>query len=270
MAELTGELGKGIQRASGFMVASRHLVALVGAGMSVESGIPSFRGPDGLWNRYGEPASLSYKGFISDPAAWWEKRLRDEQEPGNATYEMKKAVDGAGPNRGHYALVELERMGVLKHVITQNVDDLHRRAGSVNVAEIHGNRTKLRCLGCGVRTPRAEFPITETPPRCLECGDIIKIDSVMFGESIPPDVLAVCVEQTEKCDCMLMIGTSGTVHPAASLPIAARRRGARLIEVNPHETPLSTGADVVLSGPSGEVLPLLIAGVKGELSRTGR
>ena len=270
MTGLTGELEEGIRRASGLMVASGHLVALVGAGMSVESGIPSFRGPDGLWNRYGGPTSLSYQGFIGDPAAWWEKRLWDEREPGNATYEMKKAVDGAGPNPGHYALVELERMGVLKYIITQNVDDLHHRAGSVNVAEIHGNRTKLRCLGCGVRTPRAGSPITGTPPRCRECGGIIKIDSVMFGESIPPDVLAVCIEQTEKCDCMLMIGTSGTVHPAASLPIAARRNGASLIEVNPHETPLSAEADVVLSGPSGEVLPLLTARVKEELGWAGR
>ena len=263
MKELNEDLDAGIQRAAELLITAKHLVALVGAGMSVESGIPPFRGPGGLWTRYGEPTSLSYQGFIRDPAGWWEKRLRDEQEHGNPTYELKIAVDKAGPNPGHYALVELERMGLLKCIITQNVDNLHRRAGSINVAEIHGNRTKLRCLDCSVRLPRDEFLVVEIPPHCPECGGIIKIDTVMFGEPIPRDVLSVCLEQVEMCDCMLMVGTSGTVHPAASLPLAARDRGASLIEINPYETALTPAADLALNGPSGEILPLLVARVRG-------
>ena len=263
MTEINPELEIAIQRAAQFMRGSDYLVALIGAGMSVESGIPPFRGPGGLWTRYGEPTTLSYQQFIQDPAAWWDKRLTDEMQPGNTTYELKIAVDNASPNPGHFALVEMEHMGLLKHIITQNVDNLHHRAGSINVAEIHGNRTKLRCIGCRIRLQRDEFPIVETPPICPECGGIIKIDSVMFGEPIPPDVMAVCVDQVEKCDCMLMIGTSGTVRPAASLPLAARERGAILIEVNPRETSLTAAADLVLRGASAEVLPLLVAMVKG-------
>ena len=264
MTEINPELESGMQWAAQVIRGADHLVALIGAGMSVESGIPPFRGPGGLWTRYGEPTTLSYPQFIQDPAAWWDKRLTDELQPGNTTYELKIAVDNASPNPGHFALAEMERAGLLKHVITQNVDNLHHVAGSVNVAEIHGNRTKLRCIACRIRLPRAEFPIVETPPLCPECGGIIKIDSVMFGEPIPPDIMAVCIDQVEKCDCMLMIGTSGTVRPAASLPLAARERGARLIEINPHKTSLTDAADLVLSGTSAEVLPLLAAKVRGE------
>ena len=265
-----GELESGIQHAASLLTVAKHLVALVGAGMSVESGIPPFRGPGGLWTRHGQPVSLDYHRFIEDPAGWWENRLRDEAHPGNTTYELKVAVEAAVPNPGHFALAELERMGLLKHIITQNVDNLHRRAGSVNVAEIHGNRTKLRCMECMVRLPRDEYPVVELPPSCPECGGVMKLDTVMFGEPIPSDVLAICLEQVEKCDCMLMIGTSGTVHPTARMPVAAKERGAVLIEINPSETSLTPAADLVLQGPSGEVLPLLVAGIRRRPERERR
>ena len=252
------DIDVGLEQASNLILKANYLLAFVGAGMSVESGIPPFRGPGGLWTRYGESKNLSFQGYVQDPEAWWQTRLREEQEPGNSTYELKQAADGARPNPGHYALVELERKGLLKHIITQNVDNLHHRAGSVNVAEIHGNRTKLRCLQCGIRLPRDEFQIVNIPPRCLECDGLVKIDSVMFGEPIPPDVMERCVKQAEKCDCMLMVGTSGTVHPAASLPLAALAGGASLIEINPHQTSLTNVAEVVLTGTSGDVLPLLV------------
>ena len=171
-------------------------------------------------------------------------------------------MDAAEPNPGHYALAELEKMGLLKCLITQNVDNLHTRAGSLSVAEIHGTRTMLRCLNCGIRLPREGFPVLDIPPRCPECGGTLKIDTVMFGEPIPPDVLAVCVDQAERCDCMLMIGTSGTVHPAASLPMAAKSRGAALVEINPYETSLTPAADLVLCGSSGEILPVLVATIR--------
>ena len=264
--ELTRELGKGIQQAASIIASSSHAIALAGAGMSVESGIPPFRGPGGLWTRYGGAPSLSFQGFMEDPKGWWKRRLRDEVEPGNSTYELKTAADRALPNPGHYALAELERLGLLRYIITQNVDNLHYRAGSVSVVEIHGNRTKLRCLSCGIRLVRNEFPIVEPPPLCPKCGGFIKLDSVMFGEPIPRDVLETCVEQTDGCDCMLMVGTSGTVQPAASQPLAARDRGASLIEINPYETALTATANVVLSGSSGEILPSLVARIKAGTS----
>ena len=262
MDQINDKLEHDLELAAGLVRMSKHLVAFVGAGMSVESGIPPFRGPGGLWTQHGQPTSLSYQRFLEDPVDWWEQRMKDEVEPGNTTYQLKTAVDAASPNRGHYCLRELENLGFLKYIITQNVDNLQTEAGSVRVAEIHGNRTKLRCVQCGVRRPRERYPVVEIPPRCPECAGLLKIDSVMFGEPIPPDVMSTCVDQTEKCDRMLVIGTSGTVQPAARLPMAAKSRGAVLIEINPHETSLTHLADVVLNGPSAEILPLLMDRVR--------
>ena len=151
---------------------------------------------------------------------------------------------------------------MLKRIITQNIDNLHQMAGSEGVAEIHGNRTKLRCLGCDLRVPRDELSIAELPPHCPKCGGIIKSDTVMFGEPIPSGVLEVCFRETELCDCMLLIGTSATVYPAAGFPAVAKAHGASHIEVNPNETPLTDDCDVVLRGPSGEALPQLVERVK--------
>ena len=143
-------------------------------------------------------------------------------------------------------------------MITQNVDDLHGRAGSRNLLEIHGNRNYLRCIGCGWRRPRAEHAITDVPPLCAECGGVIKLDTVMFGEPIPRGVLDACFAETQRCDAMLLVGTSGAVNPAAQLPLLARERGARIIEVNPEPTQLTAAADVVVTGPAGEMLPLIV------------
>ena len=246
-----------ITAAAQILADADYAIALTGAGLSVESGIPSFRGPDGLWTKYGQPGNLSYRVFAWDPQNWWERRLRDEVTPGNPTYDLKDAVDNAAPNPGHVAMAELERAGVLKSVITQNVDDLHRRAGSVNLLEIHGNRNYLRCIGCGWRRPRAEYAITDVPPVCRECGGVIKLDTVMFGEPIPTAVLDSCFTETQRCDAMLLVGTSGAVNPAAQLPILARERGAQIIEVNPEPTQLTVSAHVVISGPAGEMLPAI-------------
>ena len=262
------DFSEAVDRAASAVVKARHVVALVGAGMSVESGIPPFRGPGGLWTKYGEPSSLGYRQFMDDPALWWARRLEEEKTPGNAAYDMKAALDGAKPNPGHYALAEMERMGALQYVITQNVDGLHFRAGSVNVAEIHGNRTKLRCIECALRVGRDDFHVENFPPLCPECLGTMKIDTVMFGEPIPADVLKVCLDQVDLCDCMLMIGTSGTVHPAAGMPRAAKDRGAVVVEINPSPTSLSLLADIMLTGPSGEVLPLVAAKVRDSLGKS--
>lgn len=266
MVDTISDDRSGLNQAAYWILSSEHLIALVGAGMSVESGIPPYRGLGGLWTKHGAPPMLSYREFAQDPKKWWENRLQGEVEPENPIYEMKLAVDQAGPNPGHYALVELERLGLLKSTLTQNVDNLHRQAGSEYLLEIHGNRNWLRCIECGSRRLRDGFPLATLPPSCPECGGTIKIDTVMFGEPIPPGVLQACKDQAQRCDCMLLIGTSGTVNPAARLPLIAREGGAHLIEVNPQETSLTPWCDLALTGPSGQVLPLIMEEVRRALS----
>ena len=244
-----------IAAAADILSHAEYAIALTGAGLSVESGIPSFRGPEGLWTRYGQPSNLSYRVFSQDPQDWWEQRLRDESTPGNPTYDLKDAVDRAMPNAGHVAMAELEKMGILRSVITQNVDNLHTEAGSRNVLEIHGNRNYLRCIGCGYRRPREGYAITDLPPVCGKCGGVIKLDTVMFGEPIPRATLDACIEEVQKCDAMLLVGTSGAVNPAAQFPLVAQERGAQIIEVNPAPTELTAVAHVVLNGSAGEILP---------------
>ncbi|MFB0543573.1 MAG: NAD-dependent deacetylase [Candidatus Bathyarchaeia archaeon] len=141
-----------------------------------------------------------YERFMDDPKAWWEKRSKGTTEPRR---ELGRPMGHAKPNPGHYALAELEEMGLLKALITQNIDNLHNAAGSRNVIEIHGNSYKLRCTSCQSRFDRETFRIEEIPPRCPECGGVIKSDTVMFGEPIPPDVLRHCYEETSRCDCLL-------------------------------------------------------------------
>ena len=165
------------------------------------------------------------------------------------------------PNAGHHALAELERLGVLKHLITQNVDGLHHKAGTRLVAEIHGNRTRLRCIGCEARWPRDGFALDPLPPKCPECGDLVKGDTVMFGEPVPPGVLELCSRVTDECDCMIVAGTSASVYPAANFPNRVLARGGRVIEANPNPTRLSERCEVVLRGPTGATLPMVAARV---------
>jgi len=247
-----------VEQAAELLAAARYLVALVGAGMSVESGIPPFRGAGGLWTKYGEPPMNGFQQFLEDPKLWWERRLaRDGARP-----ELQEAIERAEPNAGHYALASLEEQGTLKAIITQNIDDLHRRAGSKNILEIHGNRYRLRCLQCHARFDESEFTITEIPPRCPHCSGLVKSDTVMFGEPIPPLVLGWCRKEALRCDCMLVLGTSAVVYPAAEFPLVAKSSGASLIEINPDETALSCACDVALRAPTGEALPLLVSRTK--------
>ncbi len=244
-------LEEAVDRAARAIVNARHVVALVGAGLSAESGVPTFRGPEGLWTKHGEPDLRDYERFAADPKTWWEQRISRASKYN----ELVQALEKAAPNAGHLALRDLEEAGYLKHIITQNIDNLHQEAGSRAISEIHGNRTKLRCIGCNQRWALDEFPIDELPPHCPQCGDIVKGDTVMFGEPIPRDVLDECIEQARRCDCMLLIGTSAVVYPAAGLPVDVKMSGGRLIEVNPNETPLTEISDIVLRAPAGQALP---------------
>ena len=233
---------------------SSYTIALVGAGISVESGVPPFRGPGGLWTKHGEPAMDGYQRFMADPRAWWAERLERQSQYS----EFGKALAEAEPNPAHHAMADLEKMGALKHTITQNIDNLHQVAGSVAVTEIHGNRLKLRCVGCNTRWPLGELPTDEIPPRCPHCDGIVKTDTVMFGEPIPLDALESCQRESRLCDCMLLVGTSAVVYPAAEFPVIAHNRGAKLVEINPMDTPLSDFCVAVLRAPAGEIMPKLV------------
>jgi NAD-dependent deacetylase len=232
---------------------ARHVVALTGAGLSVESGIPPFRGPGGIWTIHGEPPMDGYQRFLADPRAAWEERLA----PKGPMLELWATLQRARPNAAHVALVALERLGVVRCTITQNVDDLHRAAGSEHLAEIHGNYRLVRCIECAIRTPREAIALDVLPPRCDVCGGILKNDTVSFGEPIPSDVLARCCAEIEQADCMLLVGTSATVYPAAYFPVQIQERGGELIEINPHPTELTELCATSLRGAAGDVLPRL-------------
>ena len=254
------ELTQAIESATRLIVESTYVVALVGAGLSAESGIPTFRGPGGLWTRIGEPSMNGYQEFLADPSGWWKQQQEQQADPDRSHF--REAIEKAEPNAGHYALAELEELGILKMTITQNVDNLHYIAGSKQVMEIHGNRTKLRCIGCEARWHRHEFEIGEFPPECPECGDLVKSDTVMFGEPIPRSVLERCFDEVELCDCIIVVGTSATVYPAASFPQTVKERGGLMIEFNPNETPLSSISDAALRCPTGESLPGVVKRIK--------
>jgi NAD-dependent deacetylase len=254
---LTPALDAEIARAAELLRDAQSVVALTGAGLSVESGIPPFRGPGGLWTKYGEPPLDGYQRFLRDPAQAWRERLHPTESWAKG---LALTLGRAKPNAGHRALVELEALGRLDTLITQNVDDLHRQAGHKRLLEIHGNHALLRCLGCHARYAPAEIPVDEAnlPPLCPSCGGVVKGDTVQFGEPIPPDVLRECYAAVSRCDCMLVIGTTATVYPAAEFPFEVLRRRGAVIEVNPYESELTAAATLALAGPGGSVLPRLL------------
>ncbi|MBM4384337.1 MAG: NAD-dependent protein deacylase [Deltaproteobacteria bacterium] len=262
---LTPELDARIAQAARMLRAARSVVALTGAGLSVESGIPPFRGPGGLWTKYGEPPLDGYQRFMRDPAKAWRERL-NPKEPW--AIGLAETLGAAKPNAGHRALVALEEMDLLDTVITQNVDDLHGQAGQRGLLEIHGNHHWLRCLGCHTRFhPRAiTVDPDNLPPLCPECGGIVKADTVSFGEPIPPRTLRACIAAVERANCILVIGTSATVYPAAEFPMDVLRRGGNAIEVNPYESEFTPYASVSLQGPGGAVLTRLVEHARGTQS----
>jgi NAD-dependent deacetylase len=243
-----------LEAAADCLAHARYVIALTGAGLSVESGIPPFRGPGGLWTKHGEPPMNGFQRFLADPRGAWEDRLN----PSGPMRELWSALSAARPNPGHRAFVELENLGVLRSLITQNVDNLHRLAGTRRLLEIHGNATLIRCLGCGRRFARDEIDFSELPPHCPGCNGLLKSDTVSFGEPIPSDVLEGCFEEAARADCMIVAGTSATVYPAAQFPLDVHERGGDLIEINPYPSELTAVSRHVLQGPAGEILPQLV------------
>lgn len=263
---LSEELDAAIAGAAEQVVAARSVIALTGAGLSVESGIPPFRGKGGLWTKYGEPPMDGFQRFLADPAQAWRERL-EPKEPW--LRGLVETLGRAKPNAGHRAFAELERAGRCDWLITQNIDDLHRQAGTRALLEIHGNYRLLRCLDCVERFDPEEVPVDpeKLPPTCPRCGGLVKNDTVQFGEPIPPDVLRGCYRAVEASDCMLVAGTSATVYPAAEFPYEVLRRSGCVIEINPDPTELTSLASFSLQGPGGAVLERLLHHV---LRRVGR
>jgi NAD-dependent deacetylase len=217
---------------------------LTGAGISAESGVPTFRGSGGLWEGQRAEELATPEGFRADPARVWR------------WYRWRRSVvSGVAPNAGHRALAALERAVPSFCLATQNVDGLHARAGSRRLLELHGNIHRSKCWNrCGRET--AEQPEAEVPS--CACGGMLRPDVVWFGEPLPEPVLRQAFEEASRCDACLVVGTSAVVYPAAALPAQARRAGATLLEINPDETPLSAACQLVFRGPAGEVLPSLL------------
>ncbi len=239
-----------ILRVAKVIASCRFLVALTGAGISADSGIPTFRGDDGLWKRFRPEELATPEAFTRNPTMVWE------------WYRWRMSiVFRAKPNDGHRALAELESMGILKCVITQNVDGLHQLAGSRCVVELHGSIRRVRCTSCSYREELVEPP-TEIPPRCPRCGALLRPDVVWFGEPLPSDAWNKAVELCSKADAILVVGTSGVVMPAASLPYLVKSHGGIVIEVNVKPSALTSVADVFLQGRAAEVLPKIVEEVK--------
>ncbi|MCX8091322.1 MAG: NAD-dependent deacylase [Verrucomicrobiae bacterium] len=229
---------------------ARFVVALTGAGVSAESGIPTFREPmDGWWARFRPEDLATPEAFARDPATvtrWYEWR--------------RQLCAKAKPNPAHRALVQLERRCRRVSLITQNVDRLHQAAGSQNVVELHGTLWEWRCVRCGQQREERQ-PLRDFPPLC-SCGGLRRPAVVWFGEALPEAALARAYHDAAACDVFFAIGTSAVVWPAAELAHVARQHGARLVEINVRPTPLTSLADWVLTGRAGEVLPALVAALQ--------
>jgi NAD-dependent deacetylase len=230
---------------------AKNVAILTGAGVSAESGVPTFReAQTGLWAKFDPEELATPEAFHRNPRLVWE------------WYAWRRElVAGAKPNAGHLALMAMEPCFSRFHIITQNVDGLHQRAGSSNVTELHGNITRTKCFNEGMIV--SQWPDTgEVPPRCPACGGLLRPDVVWFNESLPEIESNRAAQVAGDCDLFLSIGTSTVVYPAASLPFAAKRNGATAVEINLDPTPFTPEADFVLAGAAGIVLPQLLEAIK--------
>lgn len=221
---------------------ANYLTVLTGAGVSAESGIPTFRGGDGLWNRYRPEELATPEAFSRDPETVWRWYA----------WRMGR-VFSAQPNPAHLGLAKLQERGWLRCLITQNVDDLHERAGSRDVLHLHGTLSQMRCVRCGQRIPIGRPPEVPPLPVCA-CGSLMRPDVVWFGEALPSDVLQRAFDEATRSDVMIVAGTSAVVHPAAGLPLEVKRHGGAVIEINPDATPLSSMADLSIRMPAGKAM----------------
>ncbi len=238
--------GRNLKEVAEAIKNAKIVVALTGAGISTESGIPDFRSKDGLWSKFNMDEYGHIDNIIENPAKVW-KMLR------SLINDLRKAE----PNPAHIALAKMEEMGYLHAIITQNVDSLHQRAGSKNVIEFHGNFREAICLQCRKIYP-IEYALEQEIPRC-ECGGLLKPNAVFFGEPIEKDILIKSFGYAENCDVMLVVGTSAMVYPAAQLPAMAKQNGAMIVEINKEPSMIAGIADYSFYGKAGEILPKLMS-----------
>jgi NAD-dependent deacetylase len=243
-------MGSIYEQVAELIIRQQPCVALSGAGISAESGIPTFRSKGGLWDKFDPTVYASIDVFRQDPSKYWSIRG-----------DFIRNYDAYQPNPGHFALAEMEHAGLLRHVITQNIDGLHRKAGSRNVTEIHGSLREIFCMRCSKEYRAPNIP-EGTPPLCA-CGGVLKPNTVLFGESLPPDALKAAWRESSSCRVMLVIGTSAVVQPAASLPQIAKEHGAAVVELNIERA--FSNADHFLEGQAGTVLPGLVSEIKIKL-----
>ncbi len=242
-----------IEKAAEAIKKAKHIIALTGAGISTESGIPDFRSRGGLWEKFDPGEYATIEAFHANPEKVW-----------RMLFEMMDLVRNARPNPGHTALAELEKMKMLSCVITQNIDNLHQEAGSINVVEYHGNVSRLECLRCGQVYGQEDFDVgavvsSRISPLCKKCAAVLKPTVVLFGETIPCEATASSEEAARKADVVLVIGTSAVVYPAAGIPLIAKQNKAVIIEFNMEETGLTSyGTDIFVKGKTGETLPELV------------
>ena len=227
---------------------TERIVVLTGAGISAESGIPTFRGEEGLWKKYRAEQLATPSAFSHDPHLVWE------------WYDWRRGIiNSKSPNPGHQTLAKWGDRFPSFTVITQNIDGFHQKAGSANVLELHGNIWKMRCTQKGTLWENNEVPLKQIPPECPKCRALLRPHVVWFGESLDFSILTKAFQLSSKSQVMFVIGTSAVVQPAASLPFSAADAGAKIIEINPEPTPLSSHADFSFRGRSGEILPMIDA-----------
>ncbi|MCF8378419.1 MAG: NAD-dependent deacylase [Bacteroidales bacterium] len=239
-----------IKEAAEILKQAKYAISFTGAGISVESGVPPFRGENGIWNQY-DPSSLELDFFHSNPKESW-KVIREL---------FYKFFGDAKANPAHIALAKMEEKGLIKCVITQNIDNLHQQAGSKNVYEFHGNSQKLVCTRCDCTYTTEEVNFENLPPYC-KCGGLIKPDFIFFGEGIPHDAYNLSMEAASNSDVVIVVGSTGEIMPAAQIPHIAKRYGAFVIEINPNVSKFThTVTDLHLKGKAGDVLTDLYAHV---------
>ena len=255
------DLSAKIEAAAEMILASERLVLFTGAGISTESGIPDFRGPGGIWTKF-DPDDFTIQKFLKSEETR-RKQWKILLEGG--------LLSSIKPNRAHLAIAELEEMGRLDCVITQNIDNLHQKAGNSPdiIFELHGNMQWVKCLDCGERYPvehiKKKLKNGTEVPECEICHGILKPDVVFFGETLPPEVLDAATAHSMRCDLFLVVGSSLVVHPAAFMPAYAKEAGARLIIVNIGETPYDSSADILIEGKAGDVMSKIVEKVREKL-----
>ncbi|MCK4778773.1 MAG: NAD-dependent deacylase [Candidatus Lokiarchaeota archaeon] len=245
-----------INKAAELLINSKNAVVLTGAGISTESGIPDFRGESGIWAKYKPEIYGSIQSFLNDPSKFW--KMAEDIAP---------TLFNAEPNAGHYAIAALEKMNIVKAIITQNIDELHQKAGSIIVYEVHGNINRFSCLGCRASYNKQQLlrkmkKEKKLPPLCDFCATPLKPSVVLFGESLPNFEKYMSIDLAKKTDVMLIAGSSLSVAPVCDLPLYTVSEGGKLIIINDEPTYLDERAEIVINNKTGTILPLIVEEIK--------